>query len=145
MDKVTLEKIIKMRNEEGVSLPNIAMHLNDEGIRTDRGGIWHPATVRSMILANTKEGEGPPTKRSRKTVQTASHAEADKPARRVSGEQASPVEVTLVSGSGEARNVSISSLFPLLLIEDRYFMLRRDGPDVLVPSYDEVKPQKIRL
>jgi len=42
--------IIRGLAGQGVSLRSIALELNRREIRTARGGRWHPATVRSLII-----------------------------------------------------------------------------------------------
>ena len=41
--------IEEIRATGAVSLRAIAAELNDRGIRTARGGAWHPATVRNIL------------------------------------------------------------------------------------------------
>jgi DNA invertase Pin-like site-specific DNA recombinase len=40
---------ISQFRERGESLPTIARHLNNMGVRTRRGGQWHPSTVANIL------------------------------------------------------------------------------------------------
>jgi hypothetical protein len=42
--------IVRQVQAAGVTgLANIAQALNDRGIRTARGGVWHNSTVRNLL------------------------------------------------------------------------------------------------
>src|SRR5919202_6246092 len=49
--KKVIERIRKMREEEGLGFPSIAKRLNDEKVPTfGSGKTWHPPVVRGICL-----------------------------------------------------------------------------------------------
>jgi DNA invertase Pin-like site-specific DNA recombinase len=52
--------VIRQIQASGVTdLRSIAAALNERGLRTARGGDWHPTTVRNMLLRATAEAPKP--------------------------------------------------------------------------------------
>lgn len=47
--------IIRQIAARGASLRQIADELNDRGIKTARGGLWHAATVRNIMARDTQD------------------------------------------------------------------------------------------
>lgn len=52
-EAVTVEEILRLRSS-GESFRAIARALNDRGISAKRGGMWHPMSVRSIVIRYTR-------------------------------------------------------------------------------------------
>jgi DNA invertase Pin-like site-specific DNA recombinase len=47
---ISIKPIVEPLRSQGLSLGQIAKELNSRGLKTARGGSWHPSTVRNIFL-----------------------------------------------------------------------------------------------